>query len=258
MPTIASADAPPVQDPGHGRAEIVAPSEEVPHPGRQTENPLPHRCLRPDVVHEVRGPFGHAPAAATSTPPRTVRAPGTPAGTEPASLAREGDQPLLTAAGAPEPREATREPGAPTARTLRGGVGATRTGGTPGTHPQRTEAAPRRHASTRTPRGTTRSDPARPGITPTRRGRAAQRARGHGHGLARGEPRAGTGIAGFRSPSRTTTAEMAIRAYARPGPVRNPCVQNRAASGGPARGQPRWHGRVGVRSGALCAWGANG
>ena len=75
--------------------------------------------------------------------------------------------------GAPEPRETTREPGAPTARTLRGGVGATRTGGTPGTHPRRAEAAPHRHAGTRTPRGTTRSDPARPGTTPTRRGRAA-------------------------------------------------------------------------------------
>jgi len=24
--------------PGHGRAEIVAPGEEVPHPGRQTED----------------------------------------------------------------------------------------------------------------------------------------------------------------------------------------------------------------------------
>ena len=82
-------------------------------------------CLRPDVVHEVRGSFGHAPTAA-----RTVRPPGTPARTEPASLAREGDQPLLTAAGTGTARSHPRARGPHRADSARCG----------GSHPHRRNA----------------------------------------------------------------------------------------------------------------------
>jgi len=54
------------------------------------------------VIDEMRGPFGHAPT--------------TTGGTESAALTREGHQPLLAAAGAPEAREPARVPPAPQER----------------------------------------------------------------------------------------------------------------------------------------------
>jgi len=134
-------------------AEIVAPGEQIPDPMRQRQYPLPHRDIRDDVVHEVCGTLGHAPAAT--------------AWTEAAALAREGDQALGLAPNAPESREPSGEPGAPATRTGRGGVGAIRTRGTPGTPPRQSAARPRRRAGAPRRRGTSagaraRHDAARP------------------------------------------------------------------------------------------------
>ena len=97
----------------HGLAQVVAPGQQVPEAVRQRQYPLSHWDIRDDVVHQVRGAFGHAPPAAASTPTHPVRASGTPARTEPSALARERDQTLGTARTAPEPGEPASEPGPP-------------------------------------------------------------------------------------------------------------------------------------------------
>ena len=131
----------------HGLAQVVAPGQQVPETVRKGQYPLSHRHIRDDVVHQVRGALGHAPAATASTPTHTVRASGTPARTEPSALARERDQALGLAPNALEPCESACEPGAPATRTVRGGVKGSRTPGTPGTPPRQSAARPRRRAN---------------------------------------------------------------------------------------------------------------
>jgi hypothetical protein len=100
-------------------AQIVVPRQPIAQAIRQTQHPLPHGHIGEDVVHqagvptarllrggvEMRGPLGHPTTFATSTPSRTIRAPGAPAQTETASLAREGDQPIQAAGRTTKPRE---------------------------------------------------------------------------------------------------------------------------------------------------------
>lgn len=75
--------------------EIVIPSQQVPKPIRQTEDPLPHRYIGKHMIDQMGGTFGHAAAAAT--------------GTESTPLGRERHQPILAARVAMEPREPARQ-----------------------------------------------------------------------------------------------------------------------------------------------------
>ena len=99
----------PQQHAHHGLAQVVAPGQQIPEAVRQRQDPLhpnahsprvggpglSNRDIRDDVVHQVRGALGHAPAAA----PRT----------EPSALARERDQALGLAPDAPESCEPASE-----------------------------------------------------------------------------------------------------------------------------------------------------
>ncbi len=93
-------------DRNHGAAQRVVPRQHVSNARRQTQDPLhptaqsprggdpglADRHGREHAIDQVRRPIGHpSPAAARA---------------EPAPLARERDQPIETAAGAAEPREA--------------------------------------------------------------------------------------------------------------------------------------------------------
>ena len=123
-----------------------------------------HRRLWPHMIHEVGGALRHAPA--------TTR------GTEPASLAREGHQPLRAATRAAEAREPAGEPPAPEERLeilldeARQPLAVA-------------QAAPPRS-------GTSRSGPGRSGTAPTRQGRAAHRRPRAGPWARQGRARAGT------------------------------------------------------------------
>jgi hypothetical protein len=66
---------------------------------RQAQHPLTDWHIRPNVIDQMRRPLRHAPAT-------TARA-------EPAALAREGDQSIEPAGGAPKAREAAGEAAAP-------------------------------------------------------------------------------------------------------------------------------------------------
>ena len=85
----------PQQHAHHGLAQVVAPGQQIPEAVRQRQDPLSNRDIRDDVVHQVRGALGHAPAAAART--------------EPSALARERDQALGLAPDAPEPGEPASE-----------------------------------------------------------------------------------------------------------------------------------------------------
>lgn len=82
----------------HGPAEIVVPRQQIAHAIRQAQHPLPHGHVGQHVVHQVRGAFGHAPAAT--------------AGAEPSPLARERNQAVGTAPVTAEAREAGGQPAA--------------------------------------------------------------------------------------------------------------------------------------------------
>jgi hypothetical protein len=73
----------------------VVPRELVANAGRQAQDPLPHGHVGEDGIDEVRGPLGHAAAAAPRTDP---------------SLARERDEPIQAAGGPAEPCEPAGQP----------------------------------------------------------------------------------------------------------------------------------------------------
>jgi len=73
-------------------AQVMIPRQQVPQPMRQAEHPLTDWHIGPDVIDQMRRPLRHAPAAT--------------AGAEPAALAREGDQSIEPAGGAPKAGEA--------------------------------------------------------------------------------------------------------------------------------------------------------
>jgi hypothetical protein len=69
----------------------VIPSQQIPKPIRETQDPLSHLHVRKDVIHEVRGALRHAP-------PATGR-------TEAAAFARERHQSVVLARVAVKSRE---------------------------------------------------------------------------------------------------------------------------------------------------------
>jgi hypothetical protein len=80
-------------------AQVVFPREQEPQAMRQTEDPLTDWYVGEHTIDQVRCPLRHAPAA---TP-----------WTEPAALAREGDQPIPAAGGAPKAGKAAGQTSAP-------------------------------------------------------------------------------------------------------------------------------------------------
>jgi hypothetical protein len=87
------------KDGGDLAAPVVVPREPVPQPVRETQHPLPDRDVREDVIHQMRGAFGHAAATAARTqcPP----------------FARERHEPVEAAVAATKPREPARQEPAP-------------------------------------------------------------------------------------------------------------------------------------------------
>ena len=206
-----------LQHPGHGRAQVVVPRQDVTHPQRHGQHPLPHRYVWPHVVDEMGGALGHA-APATG-------------GTEPASLARKGHEPLLTAAGAPKPGEPTREP-------------ATAKKGAELRVNESRQSLPVAQAGGL---GTERFVVVAHDLIQHRRGGVARAyaPEGTAMGPSGSERRAGSTVAGFRSRSRTTPRELAIRAYARPGQIRQAL---------PTHGSPRAGARDGLCSARVDAF----
>jgi hypothetical protein len=84
------------QHAGHCGAQVVAPIQGVADVRQQGEHPLSHGHLGPDVIDEVRRALGHATSATGRT--------------EPATLEREGHEPLRAAARAAKAREPTGVP----------------------------------------------------------------------------------------------------------------------------------------------------
>jgi hypothetical protein len=80
-------------------AQVVIPRQQVPQPMRQAENPLADWHVRKHMIDQMCRPLGHPPAAAPWA--------------EPAALAREGDQSIQPAGGAPKAGEAGGETTAP-------------------------------------------------------------------------------------------------------------------------------------------------
>jgi hypothetical protein len=80
-------------------AQVVIPRQQVPQPMRQAQDPLPHGHIGKDVIDQMRRSLRHASAAT----PRT----------EPAAFAREGDQSIQPAGGAPKAGAAAGETAAP-------------------------------------------------------------------------------------------------------------------------------------------------
>jgi hypothetical protein len=80
-------------------AQVMIPRQQVPQSMRQAEHPLTDWHIGPDVIDQMRRPLRHAAAA-------TARA-------EPAALAREGDQSIEPAGGAPKASEAAGQAAAP-------------------------------------------------------------------------------------------------------------------------------------------------
>jgi hypothetical protein len=83
----------------HRAAQIVVPRQPIAHAIRQAEDPLPYGHVGEHAIHQVRGALAHPTATATRT--------------EPASLARERDQPIEAAGRAAEPRKPAGKPAAP-------------------------------------------------------------------------------------------------------------------------------------------------
>ncbi len=98
---------------GHdGAAPRVIPREAIAQPGRQAQHPLhptaqhtrgggpglPHGHVREHMVHQMRGPLGHAAPGAT--------------GTAPASCTGERHEPIEAAGLAANPRDPARQPAA--------------------------------------------------------------------------------------------------------------------------------------------------
>ena len=87
------------QENGHdGPAEVMVPGQEVADTERQAQHPLPYGDGWKDVVHHVRRVLGHPSCAAART--------------EAPPFAREGDQPVGAACGAPKPRKPACQPAA--------------------------------------------------------------------------------------------------------------------------------------------------
>jgi hypothetical protein len=82
-----------------GAAQVMIPRQQVPQPMRQAQHPLTDWHIGQDVIDQMRSPLRHAP-------PTTARA-------EPAALAREGDQSIEPARGAPKASEAAGQAAAP-------------------------------------------------------------------------------------------------------------------------------------------------
>jgi hypothetical protein len=99
VPSGAGTEVGPCIDACDPPAQVVAPGQHVPDPARHTQDPLPDRHVGEHAVNEVRGPFGHAPTAAT-------RAEASP-------FAGKRDEPLGLAVATPEAREATSQEPAP-------------------------------------------------------------------------------------------------------------------------------------------------
>jgi hypothetical protein len=76
----------------HRRDQLGLHGQQHAQRDRQRQHPLPHRYVRDDMVHQVRGGLRH--------PPRTAR------GTEPAAFAAEGQQLVVAALAAAQPQEA--------------------------------------------------------------------------------------------------------------------------------------------------------
>ena len=75
-----------------GAAQVMVPRQAIAQAIRQTQDPLPYRDIREDVVHQVRRAFSHSTTSATWT--------------EPPSFTREGHQPIQAARGTPKAGEA--------------------------------------------------------------------------------------------------------------------------------------------------------
>jgi hypothetical protein len=75
------------------------PREPIPQPVRQTQDPLSDGDIWDDMVHQMRGTFGHA----ATTAARTQRT----------ALARERDEPVEAAVAAAKPREPPSQESAP-------------------------------------------------------------------------------------------------------------------------------------------------
>jgi hypothetical protein len=86
------------QDARNGPAEIVIPRQTVPQSVREAQHPLPDRHIRKHAIDQMSGAFRHA-AATTARAERTA-------------FARERHEPIESAAGAAEAREATGQPSA--------------------------------------------------------------------------------------------------------------------------------------------------
>ena len=87
------------RDADDGATQLVIPSDQVPQPMRQTQDPLSNRHIRKHMIDQMRRPLGHPATAA----PRA----------EAAALARKGHEAILPAGGAPKAREAAGQTAAP-------------------------------------------------------------------------------------------------------------------------------------------------
>jgi hypothetical protein len=79
----------------HRAAQLMIPGEGIAQPVRQRQHPLADGQSAEHAIHQVRGQFGHAPAA-------TRRA-------EPAALTGKRNQNLALAVGAAKARESLRQ-----------------------------------------------------------------------------------------------------------------------------------------------------